>query len=471
MKQSIYPSLPVLLVDDEAQFLMSANFTLSSAGINNIVECRDSRKVIPMLEKQEFEVILLDILMPHMSGNELLQVIGQEYPHIPVIMMTAVNEVETAVECMKKGTFDYLVKPVDEERLVTSIKHAIGIRELRNENIILKEYLLSGKLEHPEAFCEIITRSSTMRSIFQYAEAIAVTSLPVLITGETGTGKELMARAIHKLSGRRGELITVNVAGLDDNLFSDTLFGHTRGAFTSADKQRKGLIEQAAEGTLFLDEIGDISMESQVKLLRLLEEGKYYPLGSDMPHLTDARIVVATNRDIESEKERFRKDLYYRLQAHHIIIPPLRKRRKDIPLLVECFLTKAAEELGKNKPTPPRELITLLSAHHFPGNIRELKGMIFDAVSKHKSGVLSMETFKEKIAGHKKEHGGEPVEIHTDENSLMFADKLPTLKEAEHLLIDEAMKRADGNQTIAAGMIGLTRRALNNRLQRAGRQK
>ena len=143
MKQSIYPSLPVLLVDDEAQFLMSANFTLSSAGINNIVECRDSRKVIPMLEKQEFEVILLDILMPHMSGNELLQVIGQEYPHIPVIMMTAVNEVETAVECMKKGTFDYLVKPVDEERLVTSIKHAIGIRELRNENIILKEYLLS----------------------------------------------------------------------------------------------------------------------------------------------------------------------------------------------------------------------------------------------------------------------------------------------------------------------------------------
>ena len=467
--QAKYPLLPVLLVDDEEQFLLSANFTLSSAGINNIVECQDSREVMGLLADREFELVVLDMLMPYVSGRELLPKIVQDHPGVPVVIITAVNELETAVECMKSGAFDYLVKPVDDERLVTCIRRAIEFREMRDENILLKRYLLSDKLEHPEAFSDIITRNNKMRSIFQYVEAIAGTSLPVLITGETGVGKELIARAIHRLSGRKGEFVPVNVAGVDDNLFSDTLFGHKRGAFTGAERDRKGLIEQASGGTLFLDEIGDLSIESQVKLLRLLQEGRYYPIGSDMPKLTDARIVVATNKDIEQMQQtgQFRKDLYYRLQAHHIHLPPLRERIDDVSLLVEHFLEKAAKTLGKKKPTPPKELFTLLSTYHFPGNVRELEAMIFDAVSRHKFGVLSLEPFKEKIVS--RPLARKAVHPSEEGEKIIFTDRLPTLKEAEQMLIAEALRRSKGNQTIAAQMLGLSRRALNNRLRRAGR--
>ena len=473
MNQTQYPSLPVLLVDDEEQFLLSVCVTLSSAGINNILECQDSREVPQLLSKQDVGVIVLDISMPYLSGTELLLTISQDFPDIPIIMVTAVSELETAVECMKTGAFDYLVKPVDDGRLVTSVKRAIEMREVRTENTLLKQYLLSDKLMHPEAFSAMMTKNNAMRSIFQYSEAIAGTSLPVLITGETGTGKELIAKSIHDVSGRTGEFVPVNVAGVDDNLFSDTLFGHKRGAFTGADRDRKGLIEQASGGTLFLDEIGDLNIESQVKLLRLLQEGKYYPIGSDMAKLTDARFVVATNRDIGSMQEtgQFRKDLYYRLQAHHIHIPTLRERRDDIPLLVEHFLGKAAKTLGKKRATPPRELLTLLGTYHFPGNIRELEGMIFDAVSRHKSGMLSMETFKEKITLKSPDHQAIQVgeaESHQAENKrIVFTNPMPTLKEIEQILIAEVMKRSNGNQTIAAQLLGLTRKALNNRLSRS----
>jgi len=462
-----FPSLPVLLVDDEEQFLFSANFALSSEGITHIVQCQDSRRVMPLLAQQDFSVIVLDMLMPHVSGWDLLPTIVRDFPELPVIILTAVNAVETAVECMKSGAFEYLVKPVDDARLVTTIRRAIELQELRHENTLLKQYLLSDKLEHSEAFSAIVTRNRTMRSIFQYAEAIAKTPLPVLITGETGAGKELIAQAIHHLSGRIGEYVPVNVAGVDDTLFSDTLFGHQKGAFTGADRARKGLIEQASGGTLFLDEIGDLNPNSQVKLLRLLQEGKYYPLGADMPKLTDVRIIVATNRELEPlmKTGQFRKDLYYRLQTHHIHLPPLRERRDDISLLVEHFLDKVAKALGKKKPTPPRELFTLLDTYHFPGNIRELEGMIFDAVSRHKFGVLSVESFKAKISPSSSAHQAIQTE-ETGEKRFFFTEPFPTLKETEQFLITEALRRAKGNQTIAAQLLGLSRRALNNRLGR-----
>ena len=340
-----FPALPVLLVDDEAQFLFSASLSLNSEGIDNVIQCQDSREVMSILSEEDFSVVVLDMLMPHLSGWDLLPTIVRDFPDIPVIIITAVNEVKTAVDCMKEGTFDYLVKPVDKVRLVTTVQRAIEVRELRDENTRLKDYLLSDKLEQPDVFSEIITQNPVMRSIFQYIEAIAANPLPVLITGETGVGKELVAKALHRLSGRTGDLVTVNVAGLDDHLFADTLFGHKKGAFTGADTARDGLVEQASGGTLFLDEIGDLSVESQVKLLRLLQEGKYYPLGEDVPKLTDARIIVATNRDIDSlmKAETFRRDLYYRLQTHHIHVPPLRDRRDDLPLLVEHFLDKAGK--------------------------------------------------------------------------------------------------------------------------------
>ena len=464
MNRNKYPELPVLLIDDEPDFLMSAEMTLAADGINHVAMISDSREVEAFLQKNDVAAIALDMNMPHVRGWELLPQIVKEFPEVPVIVITAVNEVETAVESMKAGAFDYLLKPVDAARLVTAVRRALEIGEMRAENVKLKEYLLTRTLKHPEAFAPIITASPAMHAIFQYAEAIARTPLPVLITGETGTGKELIARAVHVLSGRKGEFVAENVAGLDDNLFSDTLFGHRKGAFTGADRDRAGLIERAAGGTLFLDEIGDLPMESQVKLLRLLQEKQYYPLGSDMPKLTDARIVVATLQNLEelAKKQLFRKDLFYRLQSHHIHLPPLRERKEDIPLLLDFFMNKAAQELEKKTPTYPKELTTLLKNYTFPGNIRQLEGMVFDAVSRHMGGVLSIETFRDKVG----RTAAEMPEADVAE-SIIFGEPLPTMKEAEAALIAEALRRADGNQTIAAGLLGMTRRALNNRLQRA----
>jgi len=472
MSAMVYPEYPVLLVDDEEQFLLSAGFTLNSFGITNVVECADSRKVMSMLSDQQYSAVVLDINMPHIGGQELLQTISREYPNNSVIMLTAVNEVESAVECMKEGALDYLVKPVNDDTLLTSIKRAIEFWRIRNENSLLKKYLLSDELEHPDVFKEIITKNSSMRSRFQYLEAISPTPLPVLITGETGTGKELVASAIHKLSGRRGEFVPVNVAGVDDTLFSDTLFGHKKGSFTGAIKDRRGLIEQAAGGTLFLDEIGDLSVESQVKLLRLLQEGKYYPIGSDVPKISDARIVVATNIDLNAKQKsgQFRKDVYYRLQAHQVEIPALRFRKEDIELLVDYFLEKAAIILNKDKPTVPKELFTLLRNYSFPGNVRELEGLISDALSRHKSGILSTESFREKLHPDHLEQSTVSEQItqsgQTERNELSFPDNLPTLKQMEQMLIGEALKRSEDNQRIAAEILGMTRRALNNRLQR-----
>jgi DNA-binding NtrC family response regulator len=471
MTSNLFPTPPVLLVDDEEQFLRSLNFALSADGINHLVECRDSRKVESLLAGREFGLVLLDMSMPHLSGRELLPRIVRDYPDIPVIVVTALNEVETAVQCMQTGAFDYLVKPVDDIRLLACVRRAINLLEVRRENRLLKDYLLNDRLENPDAFAAIVTRNKGMRAVFQYVEAISRTILPVLITGETGTGKELIARAIHNLSGRKGEFVPVNVAGVDDHFFSDTLFGHKKGAFTGADRDRKGLLEQASGGTLFLDEIGDLSADSQVKLLRLIEERKYYPVGADMPRLADARIVAATHRDLENGRAEgsFRKDLFYRLRTHHLRLPPLRERKEDIPLLAEYFLDRAAQSLGRKKITPPRELFVLLPAYHFPGNVRELEGMIYDAVSRHKSGVLSLESFREKIAPRPQD--GQEVSPSGPESlrpgeEIVFPGRLPALKESERLLIAEALKRSAGNQTLAAQMLGLTRRALNNRLKR-----
>lgn len=467
MEKIQYPLNPILLVDDEEQFLQSGSFSLRTSGINNIMKCQNSIEVMNLLSENTFSLIVLDILMPNVTGRELLPKIAEKHPELPVIMLTALNEVDTAVECMKNGAFDYLVKPVDKNRFVTTVKRAIEYGEMKDENNRLKEHLLSDQLDMPEAFENIVTRNRSMHSIFQYIEAIAQTTLPILVTAETGAGKEMIAKAIHKTSGRKGEFVPVNIAGLDDNLFSDTLFGHEKGAFTGADSKRVGLIGKAAGGTIFLDEIGDLAVESQVKLLRLLEDRTYLPIGSDTPLPTDARIVVATNANLGNlqTEGKFRRDLFYRLQNHHIHIPPLRERKDDIQLLVDFFLEESVAELNKPSITPPPELYTLLENYHFPGNVRELLGMVYDAVSRHRGGVLSMETFRERIG-----KSSSPRETHTDrdsrQTSLYFPDQLPTIKEIEQALVDEALKRAKNNQTIAAQMLGLTRSALNKRLSR-----
>lgn len=461
------PAFPILLVDDEEHFLLSVEMTLRSAGFSNIASCSDPTKVMKLLTQNRHSLVVMDINMPKLSGLELLVLIAAHHPDIPVIMLTAVNDVESAVLCMKEGAFDYIIKPVSDAKLITTVRHGIEFAEIRGENERLKHSLLSEDVDQPEHFTGIVTRTTGIRSIFKYIGAVAKTNLPILITGETGTGKELFARAVHAASGRRGALIPVNVAGLDDTLFADTLFGHKKGAFTGADSDRKGLIEQAEDGTLFLDEIGDLTTETQVKLLRLLQEGQYYPLGSDSAKRSNARIVVATHRDIRSmqEEHTFRQDLYYRLKSHHVHIPPLRERSGDIPLLIDHFIAKASTAMDKKRPTPPKELYTLLNNYPFPGNIRELEGMIFDAVGVHTSGVLSLEAFRKSIA----QNDTKSARLRTmgaTASPLQFTGKFPTLKEAEYSTIEEAMKRAEGNQTIAAELLGITRRALNNRLQR-----
>jgi DNA-binding NtrC family response regulator len=468
MKSSIYPEFPIILVDDEEQSLDSFEIALRSANMNHFVRCQDSRDVIPTLTASEVEVMLLDLRMPHLSGEELLMMINSDFPEIPVIVITGANDVETAVKCMKNGAFDYMVKPVEKSRLVGGVKRAVELRELQRENRLLKAHVLSDKLEHPEAFSEIVTHNAGMRSIFQYVEAISKSPRPVLITGETGVGKELVAKAVHVLSDREGAFVPINVAGLDDHVFGDTLFGHKKGAFTGAEQARNGLVEQASEGTLFMDEIGDLSAPSQVKLLRLLQDGDFFPLGSDVAKKSSARIIVATNQDLDGLKSSgiFRKDLYYRLCDHHIHVPPLRERLEDVTILVEHFLVKASKILNKSKPTPPDELAILLSTYHFPGNIRELESMVFNAVSSHKSGKLSMESFKSHIYQKHPFFEKESNRLLEEKKVLLsFSEQLPTLKQAEQLLIDEAMKRSNENQSIAALSLGITRQALNRRLR------
>ncbi|HIJ77986.1 MAG: sigma-54 dependent transcriptional regulator [Desulfobulbaceae bacterium] len=462
---------PILLVDDEQAWLHSFSLTLRAKGLKNIVCCQDSRKVQAILAEQDIGVIVLDLTMPHLAGDELLPILSREHPDIPVIILTGLDLVDTAVNCMKLGAFDYYTKVSEENRLIAGVQRAIKISRLKQENSLLKNHFLEDTLDHPEVFAGIITHNKAMRSIFQYMESIAFTDEPVLISGETGVGKELIARAVHTLSDRKGEFVPVNIAGLDDTMLADTMFGHKKGAFTGADRARAGLIEQAGNGTLFLDEIGDLSQTSQIKLLRLLQEQEYFPLGSDIAKRTNCRMVFATHRDLDGLQNEgsFRKDLYYRLHAHRIHIPPLRERFDDLPILVDFFLEHAAQKLAKNKPAYPKELIDLLGTYDFPGNIRELKNMIFDAVSKHKSKTLSMESFKNYIH-HKRPHLDGVINTPQDAVTPFAAlASLPTLKEAGFLLIQEALNRANGNQAIAAELLGITRQALNWRLKQCNK--
>lgn len=469
MKQSLFPQNPVLLVDDESASLRGFKMILKSAGINNLLLCRDSREVMPILATHKIEVILLDLIMPFLSGEEVLTMIAADYPEIPVIVITGNTKVDMAVRCMKTGTFDYMVKPIEKNRLVSGLKCAIEIRGLQNENQLLKARILSGKIENPGVFSHIITKDRSMFGLFQYAESIAKSPQPVLITGETGVGKELMARAIHRLSCREGALITVNAAGIDDNVFSDTLFGHVNGAFTGAERMRRGMVENAFGGTLFLDEIGDLRPESQIKLLRLLQEREYFPLGADVPKIADAKIIVATNRDLSILKDsgRLRKDLYYRITSHHLHIPPLRERLNDLPLLVNHFLDRAARDFGKKAPSPPAELFTLLSNYHFPGNVRELKSMIYDAVARHKSKIMSMELFEAHISKESSIGVNGAITLNLTQDSCgSHGEVLPTLEQATFLLVQKAMQRSGNNKSMAARFLGISRQRLGRYLKK-----
>lgn len=455
----------VLLVDDEAAWLHGLSLALErSVGMTNITSCSDSRQVLATLQEYRFDLLILDITMPYMTGEELLPLIVERYPEIPVIVLSGINQVDLSVRCMQLGAFDFFVKTVEQQQLIAGIQRAVKMLRLQQENRQLNRHFLSTQLNQPEVFSEIISRDPQILSIFKYLEAVATGPHPVLILGESGTGKELFAQAVHNIGRPDGPWVALNVAGLDDNVFSDTLFGHVRGAFTGAENARAGMIESAADGTLFLDEIGDLNPASQVKLLRLLQEGEYLPLGADRPRKSQARIVLATNVDLQQEIEQgnFRRDLFYRLAAHQVALPPLRQRRDDIPLLIEHLLSKLSADLGKPMPDYPAELAVLLGTYHFPGNIRELEGMLANALGTHQKGTLSLTSLRELI--------GSPVQsttgLNPQERTLHFPDTLPSLEEAGRQLVEEAMRRSQGNQTIAAALLGISRPGLSKRLKK-----
>jgi DNA-binding NtrC family response regulator len=468
LKQAGNFQKPVLLIDDEEHILNAARLLLQSNGFSEILTRSDSREVLPLLEEQPVSVIVLDLHMPHLSGVELLPKLVNNFPQIPVILVTANDEVDTIVECMKTGAFDYIVKPVEAPRLVASVRKAMDHSDLSDEVASLKQSLLTGDLKNPAVFAPIATGNKKMRALFQYAEVVAPTRQPIMISGETGTGKELFARAIHELSGCKGDFVALNVAGLDDTMFSDTLFGHKKGAFTGADQNREGMVACAKGGTLFLDEIGDLDNSSQIKLLRLLQEKEYYPVGSDLVRKSEARIVMATNRDLQKliSEGKFRNDLYYRLCAHQLQIPPLRERLDDIPLLLEHLLSKAADVMSKKKPTYPPQLAVLLSIYSFPGNVRELEGMVFDAVVRHTSGILSMESFRGAIGDVRQNTEMDATQPGEADNPLSsLFGHFPTIDEIEDYMINEAMKLSKNNQGIAANLLGMNRQTLNKRLK------
>ncbi len=470
MSSRPYPELPLLIIDDEPAWAHSLALSLKiSAGINNVETCRDSRQAMPMLASKNYSLVILDLTMPFISGEVLLGQITEIYPAVPVIVISGMNQLNTAIQCVKGGAEDFYVKTDERERVVSGIVRTLKQAGVKRENLQLKETLLrTPTAGQHAAFAEIVTQNAEMQAIFTYLQAIAASAEPLLIAGESGTGKELIAKAVQQLSCPDRPFVAVNVAGLDDPVFSDTLFGHVRGAFTGADQARPGMIEKAADGVLFLDEIGDLSLPSQVKLLRLLQDGEYYPLGSDQPKCCRARIVVATNQSLHQKEAEgsFRRDLIYRLSAHRVDLPSLRQRKDDVPLLLDTFLAEACGKQGKSKPAYPAELIRLLESYPFPGNIRELRAMVQDAVSLHDKGTLSLDRFRKAISLISIQKSAEWYSL----DGIAFPPVLPTLKQMSRLLVEEALDRAQGNQSLAAQMLGITPQALSKRLKKSREQ-
>lgn len=481
----------ILVVDDTPQNLHLLTEILSKAGYL-VRPAKNGGLALVSAQYTTPDLILLDILMPAMDGYEVCRRLKEDARtrDVPIIFISALEEPVDKVKAFEIGGVDFITKPFQAEEVLARVRTHLALRRvqitLEEKNAQLEQEIaerqkteeelskvqdslagiLGKQLRHPEAFKKIVSRSEKMQSIFQYIEALAWSSEPVLIRGESGVGKELIAKAIHDVSPSRGPWVAVNSAGLDDNVFADTLFGHVKGAFTGADRARAGMVEKAAGGTLFLDEIGDLSPFSQIKLLRLLQEREYMALGSDTTMKVSARIVVATNVNLEQKQKAglFRDDLYFRLCTHQIDIPPLRERPEDISVLLDHFLAEAARQMHKKKPTYPPELSLLLANHVFPGNIRELRAMVFNAVNIHTGRTLSMEVFTKAMGRTRK--AVVAMESVRDQQRLTFPLCLPTLREVADLLVKEAIERTKGNQTMAARLLGISQPALCNRLKK-----
>jgi DNA-binding NtrC family response regulator len=444
-----------LIVDDDIGLLSSIKATLVSAGMPEPALVSDSRRVMELVRKHNFMLVVLDLIMPHTGGMELLQQIKEEFPDIECVIVTAIDEVSSAVQAMKFGAYDYLIKPLNSEKLIIVINRALERYSLRHGLALFERKQSFSDLKNPPAFNEMIAETEAMALVFHQVEAAAPSDYSIVITGESGTGKEMLARIIHGLSNRsEGPFVAVNMAAFSSNLFEDEFFGHTKGAYTGAMSEKTGFFEDAQGGTLFLDEITELELSLQGKLVRVIQERQLYRLGSTKTKNVDVRIVVATNRDINKEiKEgRFRADLFHRLNICYIMIPPLRERRKDILPLAHNFLRIHATKNRKGIDSLDPDLADRLLEYPFPGNVRELENIIASAVLLEKNNVLSLSSTRDLLTFSR------PAQGHDDEELLSLA-------ELEKRHIQRAMAATSENRTKAAKILGIGLRTLQRRLK------
>lgn len=440
----------ILIIDDDEAILDSLSQVLLRE--KYIVKtARNGEDGLKLFEQEEFDVVLLDLKMPGMSGEEVLNKIVEEAPETPVIIITAYATIESAVNAIKSGAFDYLPKPFTPEHLRVLVKKALSQKRLLLENIYLRREI-SSKTEYQE----IIGKSKAIKEILEIIERVGPTDSTVLITGESGTGKELVARAIHSHSRRRNfPFVVVDCSTLVESLFESELFGHVKGSFTGATATKYGRFELANNGTIFFDEISNISWNIQAKLLRAIQEREITRVGSNKTIKVDTRIIAATNRDlVECVKEgKFREDLFYRLSVVVIHIPPLRERKEDIPLLVEHFVKKYNQKTGKNV-TISDEAMKLLIEYNWPGNVRELENTIERAIVLTKGEkILPKDLFFYSVG--------------TNPNPLpSFNGGYKTLAEMERSYIMKIMELCEGNKTKAAQILGIDRKTLREKLKK-----
>ena len=435
----------ILVVDDEAAVRESLNDWLMEDDYE--VGLASSGEVaVSMAQENSWDVILLDLKMPGMDGLETLKRLKKIMPEAEVIMMTAFATIDTAVQAMKEGAFDYLVKPFDPDEIEMHIKKIVAHKELVLENILLRQ-----KLEEKYQYGEIIGKSGTMQEVFGLITRIAPTDSTVLITGESGTGKELIAQAIHGNSSRcYMPFIAVSCGALPDSLLESELFGYEKGAFTGAEHTKKGRFEMADKGTIFLDEIGDISFKTQVDLLRVLQQKEFRRLGGEEVIKVDVRILAATNRDLQKaiRENRFREDLYYRLNVISIHVPPLRERKEDIPLLVETFIRRYCMEMNKEELKIAPTALKLLLDYDWPGNVRELENVIERAL----------------VIGQGKEIAADDLPFSRKE---LVPEKLPkSLKIMEQMHIERILEETDWNISRAARELDIDRQTLYNKIEK-----
>lgn len=471
----VFPPCAILILDDDETIRTRLELLFARVGIDRVVATGDKDLAYSLVAGRQVELVILDLFLPEAEGEDLLKDFARAAPELPVLVMTGASDPETIVRCMRAGAIDYVVKPVDEVRLLVSVWNAIAAVEQKKEADRFRDKILERKAERPAAFEAVVTQDERMLALFSYAESVARSRHPVLITGETGTGKELFARAIHQASGRSGAFVAVNVGGLDDAMFSDSLFGHRKGAYTGADTARQGLLKEAEGGTILLDEVGDLEPHSQIKLLRLLQEGDYYPLGADLPLRSDARVIAATTKDLRgaSASGSFRADLFYRLQTHPLSIPPLRERPGDLVLLVRHFLEKSARDLGiefpgsKEAQACAEKVGRVLADYAFPGNVRELESLVHDAVTGSRGGKLDLQALRARIGADKQADEEAP---RSDGLPLFVREltegRIPTMDEAEHELAELALQRSEGNISRAAQVLGISRQTLYNKLKK-----